>query len=63
MCPKTLVWTRLLPLLPFQLTGAIVAGEAKGTMGPGGREMGQWWTRAKHPVPCLCFAHSTPDGY
>lgn len=56
MCPKTLVWTRLLPSLPFQLTGAIVAGEAKGTMGPGGREMGQFVDQgqAPSPLPLLC---------
>lgn len=43
-----------------------MAGEAKGTTGPGGGEMGQRcgaWTRAKCPAPCLCFAHSIPDGY
>lgn len=49
---------------PFQLNGATAYGEAKGTTGPGGEEMGQRcraWTRDKCPAPCLCFAHSIPD--
>lgn len=41
----------LLPLLPFQLTGAIVAGEARGQRALMDGRWGRSWTRAKHQSP------------
>lgn len=41
----------LLTLLPFQLTGAIVAGEARGQRALVDGRWGRSWTRAKHQSP------------